>query len=228
MKGLVMEEGWLSYLWYHGAVFWSSGFILNFGFRFRTEGFQNIPRTGPALLLANHQSYLDVLPLGVAVRRHPVYLARSTLFHNPILRGLIRSCHGVPIDQEGFARDGLRTIINELQRGRAVLVFPEGERTPDGKIQPLKPGIHLLIKRLATPIIPIGLAGAFEAWPRSQRLPNPAPVIVPRGKGTIAVAIGKPIDSRRYTGQARELVLADLFNQISQMKERAEVIRRRN
>jgi 1-acyl-sn-glycerol-3-phosphate acyltransferase len=144
-----------------------------------------------------------------------------------MLAAMLRSCHGVPIDQEGFARDGLRTIITYLKAGRAVLVFPEGERTPNGKILAFKPGIHLLLKKVDATIVPIGLAGAFEAWPRSELLPAPAPLFLPPRNGSIAVSIGKPIDARRYAGQPREFVLADLFNQISQMKDRAEKLRRR-
>jgi 1-acyl-sn-glycerol-3-phosphate acyltransferase len=222
-----MEESWLTYLWYYGPIYWLSALVMNLGFSFRSEGYKNVPRTGPVLLLANHQSFLDTFPLGLAIRRHPVFLARATLFHNRILAGMIRSCHGVPIDQEGFARDGLRTIITQLKAGRAVLVFPEGERTPNGKILSLKPGIHLLLKKVDATIVPIGLAGAFEAWPRSELLPEPAPLFLPPKNGSIAVSIGKPIDPRHYAGQPREFVLADLFNQISIQKDRAEKLRRR-
>ena len=175
----MIEEWWVTHYWYRG-FFWSSGLLMTVGFRYRNEGFENIPKTGPVLLLANHQSYLDTFPVGLAVRRHPVFLTRSTLFHNPFMRALIRSLGGVPIDQEGFARDGLRTASTHLKAGRAVLVFPEGERTSNGKILPFKPGIHLLIKRLDVPIVPIGLAGAYEAWPRTQLLPRFSPVMWPR------------------------------------------------
>jgi 1-acyl-sn-glycerol-3-phosphate acyltransferase len=222
-----MEESWLGYAWYNGPVYWLSALVMNLGFSFRSEGYRNVPKTGPVLLLANHQSYLDTFPLGLAIRRHPVFLARSGLFHNRFMAAMIRSCHGVPIDQEGFARDGLRTIITQLKAGRAVLVFPEGERTHDGKILAFKPGIHLLLKKVQATIVPIGLAGAYEAWPRSNLLPAPAPLFLPPMKGSIAVSIGEAIDSRSYEGKPREWVLADLFNRISSLRERAEQIRRK-
>jgi 1-acyl-sn-glycerol-3-phosphate acyltransferase len=222
-----MEENWLEHAWYYGPVYWLSALILDLGFSFRSEGYRNVPKTGPVLLLANHQSYLDTLPLGVSIRRHPVYLARSGLFENRFLAALIRSCHGVPIDQDGYARDGLRTIITQLKAGRAVLVFPEGERTHDGKILPFKPGIHLLLKKVEATIVPIGLAGAYEAWPRRNLLPTPSPLFLPPSKRTIAVSIGAPIDSRSYEGQAREVVLGDLFNRIATLRERAEQMRRK-
>src|SRR6185436_3601001 len=104
---------------------------------------------------------------------------------NPLFAALIRSLNAVPIDQEGIGKDGIRTILEQLQLGRAVVVFPEGERTPDGRMLPLKPGIHLLIKRTQAPIVPVGIAGAFDAWPRGRRFPMPAPLFWPAGKGTI-------------------------------------------
>ena len=64
--------------------------------------------------------------------------------------------------------------------------------TSDGQVQPLRPGIHLLIKKMAMPIVPIGIAGAYDAWPRWRAYPIPAPLFLPAGKGTIAVSVGPP------------------------------------
>src|SRR5262245_24390544 len=189
----------LSYLWYEGA-FWLSGATLTFASSIRTEGFKHVPHVGPALLVANHQSFLDPVLIGLAARRHLCFLARKTLFRNQAFTWLIRSLGAVPINQEGFARAGLETILEQLDAGRAILVFPEGERTADGRIQPLRPGIHLLIKRVAMPIVPIGIAGAYHAWPRHQLLPMPAPLFLPPWEGTLAVSIGPPIDSRKLSG----------------------------
>src|SRR5206468_936389 len=98
----------------------------------------------------------------------------------------------------GVGKEGIRTILEQLQAGRAVLVFPEGSRTPDGKIHPLRPGIQLLIKRTQAPIVPIGIAGAYDALPIGRSYPHFAPLFLPAEKATIAVAIGRPLDSRRY------------------------------
>src|SRR5437764_499957 len=76
---------------------------------------------------------------------------------------------------------------------------------------PLRPGIHLLIKRMEMAIVPIGIAGAYDAWPRQRAYPIPAPLFLPAGKGTIAVSVGLPMDSRRFAHQPREKVLAELF-----------------
>jgi 1-acyl-sn-glycerol-3-phosphate acyltransferase len=200
---------------------------MTFGFSLRTEGHEHIPRQGPALLIANHQSFIDPILIGLAVRRHAVFLARQSLFRHRWLAWLMRSLHAVPVNQEGFAREGLKAILEQLQAGRAVGIFPEGERTGNGLMRPLRPGIHLLIKKLAIPVVPIGIAGAYDAWPRWRAYPIPAPLFLPAGKGTIAVSVGRAMDSRQFAGQPREKVLADLFVELQKHKDRAERLRRK-
>jgi len=195
------------------------------GFSLRTFGMRHMPLRGPALVVANHQSFLDPPMVGVAVRRELVYLARKTLFRNRVFAALIRAYNAVPIDQEGIGKDGIRTILEQLRMGRAVLVFPEGERTPDGSMVPLKPGIQLLIKRTQAPIVPVGIAGAYQAWPRWRPFPVPRPLFVPGAEG-IAVVIGEPVDSRRYIDMPREQTLADLFARIDVVRRQAELLRR--
>jgi 1-acyl-sn-glycerol-3-phosphate acyltransferase len=196
-------------------------------FNLRIEGGVHIPTTGPTLLIANHQSFLDPILLGLCTPRQLRYLARKTLFHNPFFTWLIRALGAVPIDQEGIGKDGIRTILEQLQQGAAVVVFPEGERTRDGHMQPLRPGVHLLIKRTRAPIVPVGIAGAFDAWPRTHKLPRPAPLFLPAGKGTLAVAVGRPLDAARYAEKSREESLADLFRELQSLQARAERLRRK-
>jgi 1-acyl-sn-glycerol-3-phosphate acyltransferase len=92
---------------------------------------------------------------------------------------------------------------------------------------PLRPGIHLLIKRGDMPIVPMGIAGAYDAWPRWRAYPIPAPLVCPPGKGTIAVSIGRPLHARQFADKPREQVLAELFNELQKCKERAERLRRK-
>jgi 1-acyl-sn-glycerol-3-phosphate acyltransferase len=219
-------QHWLSERWYD-LTYWVSWTTFTLGFSLRTEGSQHLPRQGPALLIANHQSYLDPIIIGIAARRHLCFLARKTLFRNRTFGWLLRSLNAVPIDQEGFAREGLKTTLAQLQAGQAVLIFPEGERSPHGKMLPLRPGIHLLIKKMAMPIIPIGVAGAYQAWPRWRAYPVPAPLFLPPEPGTIAVSIGRPLDARYFAELPRERVLADLFTELQKLTERAEHLRRK-
>lgn len=217
------EHSWLLY----EIGYWLSRAALFWGFNYRFEGGENVPRTGPALLLANHQSFLDPSIAGCPFRRHLCFLARKTLFRNRFFGALIHRLNAVPVDQEGVAKEGLKTILEQLKAGQAVLVFPEGERTATGAIQPLKPGILLLIKRLAAPIVPIGIAGAFDALPRTRHWPKLSPFFLPTTGADIAVSIGKPIAAQRYQDMPRDQVLTELREELMRAKERAERLRRK-
>jgi 1-acyl-sn-glycerol-3-phosphate acyltransferase len=210
--------------WFHFAQF-LLGLPMLLGFRLRIEGRRHIPRHGPALLIANHQSLLDPIVIGLASPRRLCYLARKSLFRNPIVKAVLHSVGGVELDMEGVGKEGIKTILRELQRGQAVVVYPEGTRTEDGRLQPFRPGIQLLIKRTEAPIVPVGIAGAFEAWPYWQPLPHPAPLFPRAGQG-VAVSVGAPLRAKPFAAMPREKMLGELFDVIARLKERAERLRR--
>ncbi|MSQ93812.1 MAG: 1-acyl-sn-glycerol-3-phosphate acyltransferase [Gemmataceae bacterium] len=220
-----MESSWFS-AW-HDSLYAAYHAAFTLGFSLRLQGHRNMVQQGPALLVANHQSFLDPLLVGLCAQRPLVYLARKTLFRNRFFGAMIRSLNAVPIDQEGVGKEGIRTILDQLQLGKPVVVFPEGERTLTGTMAPLKPGVHLIIKRAQVPIVPVGIAGAYDAWPRMRGYPLPAPLFLPAGAGTISVSLGKPLDAKRYAELPREQALQELFDKIQAEQERAEKLRRR-
>jgi 1-acyl-sn-glycerol-3-phosphate acyltransferase len=218
--------GWLAYLWYE-FMYWKTLTVATLGFSLRISGRQNVPRRGPALLIANHQSFLDPIVIGIASRRHLCYLARKTLFRNRIFGTLLSSLNTVPVDQEGVAKEGLKTILQELKEGSAVLVFPEGQRSWDGKLQPLKPGIQLLIKRTKVPIIPIGVAGAHIALPRGKTRVKFSPFFLPATDASVAVVIGKPLDAEQFAHMPREEMMAALLEELQKVHAAADRLRRK-
>lgn len=220
------DERPLQSLWYD-AVRTVAMAVFTLGFSYRYEGTRHVPRSGPALLVANHQSFLDPLVVGMATNRHLVYLARKTLFRRSMFAAAIRSLNAVPIDQEGVGKEGIRAVLNELHKGNAVLVFPEGSRTRDGKMHELRPGIHLLIKRAQAPIVPVGIAGAYDAYPIWRKYPIPAPLFLPATKRTIAVSIGRPLDAGRFVELPRDQAMAQLYNELQKAHARAEKLRRK-
>ncbi len=153
-------------------------------FRFRVTGQEHWPTSGGALVCANHQSYVDPVLVGVACPRRMNYLARKTLFGLPVLGWWIRQLDAIPIDRDGMGLGGLKETMRRLKRGELVLIFPEGTRTEDGHLQPLKPGFLAVARRSAVPLLPVGIAGAFEAWPRQRRLP---------GFGKVRLHVGRPL-----------------------------------
>jgi 1-acyl-sn-glycerol-3-phosphate acyltransferase len=205
---------------------WAAFYAFTFGWGFRAAGRANLPRSGPALLVANHQSLLDPVLVGAAAPRWLTYLARSNLWDNRLLARMIGAYGAVPIDR-GFGKEGLRSVLDQLDKGRVVLMFPEGERTRSGELQPLKPGVLLLVKRVTCPIVPVGVAGAYRAWPRTRKWPLLDPLPLATRSRSIAVAFGEPIDPARYKGADREAVLADLQCEIRKAYEGAERLRRK-
>lgn len=141
-------------------------------FRTRVFGRQHVPATGGALVLANHQSHFDPVLVGLASDRRLNYLARETLFRFPPFRWLIRSLDAIPIDREGIGLGGLKETLKRLKRGELVLIFPEGTRTRDGEVAALKPGFVALARRAGVPLLPVGVDGAYQAWPRTRKLPT--------------------------------------------------------
>jgi len=211
---------------FYDFVYWSSFTIFGFGFSYRRSGWANIPQDGPVLVVSNHQSMFDPVLIGLASRRYLSFLARKNLFEQAVLAPIIRKLNAIPIDR-GLGKDGIQAVLDALGQGRAVLVFPEGERTSTGEAQPLKPGVSLLIKRVNCPIVPVGIAGAFAAWNRHMKWPRPSPSFLHPGPSTLAVAVGRPIDPARYKGMDRDAMMADLQREIIAQFEQAEQLRRK-
>jgi 1-acyl-sn-glycerol-3-phosphate acyltransferase len=210
----------------YDTAYFAAAAAMTLGWSLRTEGRQHIPATGPVLLIANHQSFFDPVLVGLSTRRHLRYLARKTLFGNPVFGWLIRMLNAVPIDQDGVGKEGIKTVLEQLRGGQAVVVYPEGNRSDDGSLQPLKPGIQLLIKRTEAPIVPVGIAGAYEAWSRWRKYPMPAPLFLPARPGCLAVSVGQPLSAGHFAGLPREQSLAELHEALRTQCVRAERLRR--
>jgi 1-acyl-sn-glycerol-3-phosphate acyltransferase len=123
---------------------------------------------------------MDVFFLGIPLGRPLNYVARSTLFV-PVLASLMRSVGGFPIQREGMGASGVKETLRRLRAGGIVTLFPEGTRSPDGQLGPIKPGVAVLVSRARVPVVPAGLAGTFELWPRSRLIPVPHPIRIHYG-----------------------------------------------
>jgi 1-acyl-sn-glycerol-3-phosphate acyltransferase len=163
-------------------------------FRWRIIGLENVPLTGRAILASNHVSFLDPPLIGAAVPREINYLARESLFRFPIAGSLLRHLNAVPVDREGGGAAGLRVILDRLLAGGAIILFPEGTRSPDGQLQPFRSGIGLTIIKSEAPVIPIRVFGAFEAMSRHHLLPRPH---------RISIRFGEPLRFERLRAEAQ-------------------------
>ena len=173
---------------------------LVFWFRLRAYGRGNVPRRGGAIVASNHQSFLDPVFFGAAIDRPIDYFARRSLFRGPF-GAFIRALNAFPVERGRADLGALRGALERLQAGRVLLLFPEGTRTETGEVGPFQEGVAALARRAGVPVIPAAVEGAFEAWPRRQRLFTPG--------APCAVAIGPPIagDDPRLTEKLRAEVL---------------------
>jgi 1-acyl-sn-glycerol-3-phosphate acyltransferase len=163
-------------------------------FRWRVYEANRVPPMGPVLLASNHASLLDPPLVGATLRRDICYLARENLFRNPLIGAVLRSWNVVPVDRDGGGAAGLRAIMERLQAGNAVIVFPEGTRTQDGALQPARSGIGLLAIKCQAPVVPVRVFGTFAAYGRQMRLPRPR---------AVAVKFGRPLDLDHSREEAR-------------------------
>jgi 1-acyl-sn-glycerol-3-phosphate acyltransferase len=116
------------------------------------------------------------------VRRGINYLARENLFRFPVMGWVLRQWQVVPVDRDGGGAAGLRAILDRLLLGGAIILFPEGTRTRDGKLQPARSGIGLTVIKSTAPVVPVRVFGTFEAYGRHLRLPRPRRVAVKYGQ----------------------------------------------
>lgn len=190
-------------------------------FRGRVFGLRNPPRTGGVLLICNHQSFLDPVLATLALPRECHYMARDTLFQQPLLRKVIQYLNAFPIKRNSADIGAVKESLQRLKRGNALVVFPEGTRTCDGAIQPLEPGAILIARKAGAVLVPTVIVGAFECWPRISPLPLP---------GRVVVAYGEPIAPDGLAHLSPEAAAAhvrELLNQLLQRYRDADNVRGR-
>ena len=146
-------------------------------FRLRVEGREHLPPDGPYLLAPNHASYLDPFAIGAALswsQLRRIYWAGWTglLFRGPLTRLFSRAAQVLPVDPERGLTSTLPLAKAALERGHALCWFPEGARSPDGRLHRFLPGAGLLIERTGVPAVPVFIGGSFEAWPPGRSLPR--------------------------------------------------------
>lgn len=151
-------------------------------FRWRVFNPERVPGSGAVILASNHASFLDPPLVGSGLRRECTFLARDTLFRFGPTRWLLTRWQAVPIDREGSSASGMKRILEALNNGRAVILFPEGTRSRDGQLQPVRSGVGLIAAKTDAPVVPVRVWGTFEAYGRNVRFPKPKRVTVKYGE----------------------------------------------
>ena len=182
------------------------GLLLKIIFRPRSRGARNVPRRGPVILASNHLSFSDHFFGPLPVPRRVIFLAKSEYFTGRGLKGLVSKAFfsgvgQIPVDRSGGAASerALNTGLRVLAQGNLLGIYPEGTRTPDGRLYRGKTGVARLALEAKVPVIPCAMIGGFEFQPPGK--------ITPRLRIRPGVRFGKPLDFSRYYGLEKDRVV---------------------
>jgi len=194
-------------IYFFGWCFFRTVYKFYFGWRVYNP--ERVPLEGPVILAANHASFIDPPLVGAGLRRGINYLARENLFRFRVLGWVLRNWNSVPVDREGGGAKGLKAILERLLAGGAIILFPEGTRTRDGKLQAARSGIGLTVIKSTAPVVPVRVFGTFEAFGRQMRFPRPR---------RIAVKYGQPMLFEQLRAEAKECSkprLKEIYQQVA-------------
>lgn len=166
-------------IFYHLALW-----IAKLVFRHQAIGGENVPESGGLIIAVNHTSYFDPPLAGICCHRGIFFLARKNLLNWPVLGKLFPQMNVIPVERDGNDRSALKAVIHKISEGEAVMLFPEGTRSPDGRLQRGQPGIGLVVAKTGAPVLPMRIFGAYEAFPKHSKRIHLTP---------ITVVIGKPL-----------------------------------
>jgi len=198
-------------LWY---FFWGKMLVtgaLRLAFRIRVEGRHHEPRTGPFIAAANHTSALDPLLVGGAFRRQVKFMAKEELLRIPVLGAWLASMGVFPVRRGQPDRKAIRTALEFLQRGWGLVMFPEGTRSPDGRLRDPEPGAAMIALRTGAPVLPVAVINSHRILPKGARWPRFEPV---------TVRIGAPISVPHVTDRLDRALLEEWGTRIIQAIER--------
>jgi 1-acyl-sn-glycerol-3-phosphate acyltransferase len=191
------------------------GMTLKIIFRPRASGVKNVPRRGPVILASNHLSFSDHFFGPLPLPRKVIFLAKSEYFTGKGLKGLLTKWFfagvgQIPIDRAGGeASDrAIRTGMSVLAAGRVLGIYPEGTRSPDGRLYRGKTGVARLAIESGAPVIPCAMINTFELQPPGT--------VRPDFKVRPEVKFGEPLDFSRYRGQADATLLRTVTDEIMQ------------
>lgn len=189
--------------------------------RLDVRGLDNVPASGPCLLVANHQSILDPI-LIQAVCPRPVHtMAKSTQFTSPLFAWLMPRLLSFPVRRYEIDPQAVRYALRRLAEGEPVGVYVEGERSWDGRLQSPRLGTLRLALKAGVPIVPTAIAGSYDVWPRWDRTLR---------RGRIRITFGTPIrlprlDRRAERDAALDATAATLMGALERLLDAASAAR---
>lgn len=184
-----LRPGWAQIIWHNIFRTLCTSIICPL-YLVRAYGMSNVPKKGGALILCNHQSFLDPMFSQSWVRRNFSFVARDTLFEG-FFGKLIGWMYTIPIRRGEADLAAMKAIIARAKEGAAVCLYPEATRTHDGKIVDIKAGFGLLARRSKASVVPMVIEGAFDCWPRTRKFPRLGKVVVMYGEAITSEQINE-------------------------------------
>jgi long-chain acyl-CoA synthetase len=196
--------------------------VMRGAFRLRVKGLEHLPDGGPFVIAPNHVSYLDSFVVAAALDYRVLrrtYWAGWTgaAFGNPLTRLVSRLAQVVPVDPGRAGLSSLAFGAAVLKRRKNLVWFPEGERSPTGRLQPFKPGVGMLLDYYRVPVIPVFIRGTYEAMPRGKVL---------RRLEQVTIIFGEPLDPHDFERQGRgarsqDSIARALRDRVAELDERS-------
>jgi 1-acyl-sn-glycerol-3-phosphate acyltransferase len=168
------------------AKLWARGIIAASGVSVKVRGIDRLPSGCPVIVASNHQGYFDIFVLMAHLPLQLGWIAKKELYRIPIFSFAMRRYGNIMIDRSSRdrSRQSLNVAAEQIRKGQSVLIFPEGTRSPDGKVHPFKKGCYYLAEASSAAVIPVSISGSFEVMRKRTFRPRP---------GTIHVVIGEPL-----------------------------------
>lgn len=151
-------------------------------FHFEVKGRENIPKSGGFVLVSNHSSFLDPIFLSISCPRVLNYMARDSLFRNPLFGWWLLDVGVFPVKRWSGDLPAIRAAVRRLKAGRGLGLFPEGTRSPDGQIRDFSQGFALLADKAGVPMVPARVIGSYKAFGKGSRMIRPVKVRVVFGE----------------------------------------------
>jgi 1-acyl-sn-glycerol-3-phosphate acyltransferase len=183
-------------------------FVRSTGVRVRVKGLQRVPPE-TCIFAANHTSSADPPAIVWSIPRRIAILLKRGLFQYPIVGQAFRLAHFIPVDRfnRDSAIDSLEEATESLQNGQSFLIYPEGTRSPDGRLQTFKKGTAVMAIKAGVPIVPIACSGAHHIMKKRELSITP---------GEIVVEFLDPIEAKKYSLEQRDLLTQEVHDAIAE------------
>lgn len=191
----------------YALVYHSVRAFLKLFYRLRIYGLSHF-RSGASIIAANHASFFDPPVISVSCPQEVHFLARESLFRIPLLGRLIRILNSHPVARDASDANTFRQLIQLLQSGQKVILFPEGKRSEDGQLQPLEKGLSFLVYKARCGILPVYVSGTREVWKRGSKFP--------RLFGKVSCVFGSPIEWEEFEGIEKREAMERITNRTEQ------------